>query len=302
MTNDALDPLTNTPPTLTRVKERALIERAEAQAAINDLFLRSMKGDARAWLHGLLKFVSQMKRYSVFTTKLIYVQRPGAVSVGTGHYWAKNGRTIRPGAAPIVILVPNGPITLVYEIEDTEQRHKQLELMPILENPLRVVGNVGLEKFRKNVELFGTTAKRKTGLFRVMEMPLGTARSGHVLHRWDRHGRFLIYLNSSKSSEERLNTLVHEMAHVFCGHCGVHDLGWWSDRRKLKSVVSSKMESDIKEFEAEAVSWIVATRANLNSNAPDYLADKVKYLDRGNININAVLDAANKIEPLLGWH
>lgn len=46
--------------------------------------------------------------------------------------------------------------------------------MPILENSVREVSNAGQEKFRKNVEPFGTTAERKNGVFRVLEMPLGT--------------------------------------------------------------------------------------------------------------------------------
>jgi hypothetical protein len=40
--------------------------------------------------------------------------------MGTPRYWSKRGRSIRPGAMPIIIFVPKGPFTLVYEYEDTE--------------------------------------------------------------------------------------------------------------------------------------------------------------------------------------
>lgn len=281
-------------------KDRVAIERAEAQDAVNDLFRRAMQGDAKAWLKGLLTFVGHMRRYSIFTAKLVYIQRPGAIAVGTSKYWAGHGRTIRPGAIPIVILVPNGPISLVYEVEDTEQHARQLGFDSLDAPRLQVISEHDWQKFRRNVELFGTTAKRRTGLFRIQEKALGTARHGDVHHARDRYDRFIIRLNKSKAIDARFLTLVHEVAHVFCGHTGSHPLGWWQDRRRLHGIKSREMEDDIMEFEAEAVAWIIAKRAGLLSDAPDYLADRIAPLDNERIDMNAVLDAANRIETLMG--
>src|SRR5437016_2976609 len=90
------------------------ITRDEVQDAINDLFHRAMKnGNPKAWMAGLLTFIAGMRRYSIFNAKLIFAQRPGAMAVGTVRYWANRGRSTRPGAMPIVILVPRGPFTLV---------------------------------------------------------------------------------------------------------------------------------------------------------------------------------------------
>jgi hypothetical protein len=87
-------------------RPKAPLTRDEAHEAINDLFRRAMKrGNAKQWMTELLRFVVGMRRYSIFTAKLIYAQRPGALAVGTPLYWSRRGRSVRPGAMPIVILV-----------------------------------------------------------------------------------------------------------------------------------------------------------------------------------------------------
>ena len=271
------------------------LTRDEAHEAINDLFRRAMKhGNAKQWMAGLLTFIAGMRRYSIFTAKLIYVQRPGAVAVGTPLYWARRGRSVRPGAMPIVILVPRGPFTLVYEYEDTEGQEPPSPLASFAAK-----GNitaVDWDRLKRAVELDGKRRNAK-GMVRIMEAGLGYGRAGDVHHRRDAAGRFVIRINSNHDAPTKWATLVHELGHVYCGHCGRHERGWWPDRRKLPRMHQS-MQDDIREFEAEAVAWIVASRAGIETKSTEYLAAKVAPLDNERVDVDAVLQAANHIESL----
>jgi hypothetical protein len=50
-------------------------------------------------------------------------------------------------------------------------------------------------------------------------------------------------LNSNLSAEARYATLVHELAHLYCGHLGTLNDKWWPDRRGLPHAA--------REFEAK---------------------------------------------------
>ncbi len=64
-------------------------------------------------------FMRREKRYSIFNSALIYLQRPGALYVDTETGWNKNKRYIGPGVTPIVVVHPFGPVNFVYEYADT---------------------------------------------------------------------------------------------------------------------------------------------------------------------------------------
>lgn len=251
-------------------------------------------GGAKQWMQGLLTFIAGMRRYSIFTAKLIYVQRPGAAAVGTPLYWAKRGRSVRPGAFPIIILVPRGPFTLVYEYEDTEGREPQRPLASFA-----ATGNISVadwDRLKRTVELDGKS-RHANGIVRIMEAGLGYRLAGDVQHRRDASGRFIIRINANHDAPAKWTTLVHELGHVYCGHCGRHDRGWWLDRRRLPGIHES-MQKDIREFEAEAVAWIVTARAGIQTNSAEYLAAKVAPLDNDRVDVDAVLQAANHMELL----
>jgi hypothetical protein len=55
---------------------------------------------------------------------------------------------------------------------------------------------------------------------------------------------FELLLNSVLSAEARYGTLVHELAHLYCGHLGTPNGRWWPDRQNLSLAV--------REFEAES--------------------------------------------------
>jgi hypothetical protein len=79
---------------------------------------------------------------------------------------------------------------------------------------------------------------------------------------------FEILLNGNLSTESRYGTLIHELAHWYCGHVGTPNGRWWPDRQNLSQVV--------REFEAESVSYLVCVRLGLDTASDEYLAEYVR--------------------------
>jgi hypothetical protein len=79
---------------------------------------------------------------------------------------------------------------------------------------------------------------------------------------------FELLLNSVLSPEARYGTLVHELAHLYCGHLGTPNARWWPDRQDLSH--------DVQEFEAESVSYLICTRLGIDTASDEYLAAYVR--------------------------
>jgi hypothetical protein len=79
---------------------------------------------------------------------------------------------------------------------------------------------------------------------------------------------FDLLLNGNLSAESRYGTLVHELAHLYCGHLGTPNGRWWPDCKNLSQVV--------EEFEAESVSYMVCTRLGIDTASDEYLASYVR--------------------------
>ena len=77
----------------------------------------------------------------------------------------------------------------------------------------------------------------------------------------------LVSRDSVLSAEARYGTLVHELAHLYCGHLGTPNARWWPDRQNLSVAV--------REFEVESVSYLVCTRLGIDTASDEYLAGYV---------------------------
>ena len=78
----------------------------------------------------------------------------------------------------------------------------------------------------------------------------------------------LVKRDSVLSAEARYGTLVHELAHLYCGHLGTPNGRWWPDRQNLSLAV--------REFEAESVNYLVCTRLGIDTASDEYLAGYVR--------------------------
>jgi len=169
---------------------------------------------------------------------------------------------------PIVILQPMGPILFVFDVSDTAPLPNARPLPPQVEDPFRVRdGKIG-------VQLALTIDIAKRDGVRVSERADGSQRAGSI--QWAAAGQHLeftiakkpvqrstqiplwfeLLLNSVLSAEARYGTLVHELAHLYCGHLGTPNDRWWPDRQNLSPAV--------REFEAEYVNYLVCNRIGID--------------------------------------
>jgi hypothetical protein len=215
--------------------------------------------------------------YSPFNALLIYAQMPGAHFVCTALRWRRDyHREIKIGARPIVILQPMGPILFVFDAGDTEPLPNARPLPVAVNDPFRVrSGKIG--------EQLALTIQNATrdGV-RVSERADGSQQAGSIqCARAGQHLEFTIankpmpkstqiplwfelILNSRLSAETRYGTLIHELAHLYCGHLGTPNERWWPDRQNLSHAV--------REFEAESVSYLVCARLGIDTASEGYLA------------------------------
>jgi hypothetical protein len=92
------------------------------------------------------------------------------------------------------------------------------------------------------------------------------------------------------TAEERFATLVHELAHIYCGHLNVSIGVWWPHR---------PLDRPCREFEAEAVAWIVCSRKGLDPGSYRYLEGYLRPNARiPEVSLNQIMVAANHIEQL----
>lgn len=109
--------------------------------------------------YDLLQFVARFRFYSPFNAMLIHIQMPGARFVAPPHRWLRDyARRIKPGAHPLVILQPMGPVLFVFDVGDTEATEDAPPLPPEVENPFEVrKGKVGgaLELLYENAKRDG---------------------------------------------------------------------------------------------------------------------------------------------------
>ncbi len=173
-----------------------------------------------------------------------------------------------------------GPILFVFDVSDTAPLPNARPLPLQVEDPFQVRnGKIG-------GQLALTTENAKRDGVRVSERADGSQRAGSIQRAAaGQHLEFTIaqkpmqktaqiplwfelLLNSIFSDEVRYGTLVHELAHLYCGHLGTPNDRWWPDRQNLSH--------SVREFEAESVSYLVCTRLGIDTTSDEYLAAYVR--------------------------
>ena len=280
------------------------LDQDSARTALDELFTLARKyNSSNAYLE-LIRFVGRFRFYSPFNAMLIHTQMPGAHFVCTALGWRRDyHREIKIGARPIVILQPMGPILFVFDVSDTAPLPNAPPLPVRVEDPFKVrSGKIGGQ--------LGLTIEnaRRDGV-RVSERADGSQQAGSI--QWAAAGQHLeftiankrmpistqvplwfeLLLNSSLSAESRFGTLIHELAHLYCGHLGTRNGRWWPDRQNLSPVV--------REFEAESVSYLVCARLGIDTASDEYLAGYVgKSAATPPISLDRVLKSVCLLEQM----
>lgn len=279
-------------------------DRDVAKRALDELFSHAGRYRSSKEYDELMAFLRLFRSYAPFNAMLLHTQMPGARYVAPAHRWrSQYGRRVKPNARPLVILQPMGPVMFVFDVSDTEPMDGAPALPPEVERPFEVYGR------KIGSELGWTIENAKRDGIRVYDQQAGSQSAGSI--RTTAGGstlqvqvrerpepqfitvplRYQLLLNADHETEARYATLVHELAHLYCGHLGTPNPRWWPDRRGLST--------DIEEFEAESVCHLVCRRLGILTRSDQYLSG---YLDAHDeippISLDRVLVAARMIEEM----
>lgn len=261
----------------------------------NNLFSQVRRYRNKSEFKEMLQFIKGFPCVGPYNAMLVRIQKPGAKFVTSASAWEETyDRVIKPGARPLLILHPFGPVAFVYDIADTEGGKPVPDWVI---NPFAVRGNMAenlWDTLRRNLPRIGVKyyevdhGNQSAGLIRkrkeVATVEVDDNRYG--LLYWD------LAVNANHAVATKFATIIHELAHLFCGHLGL------VPDRAIKSAAFLPMET--REFEAESAAWLVCQRQGLDIGSDSYLNN---YLDGDGkipgLNVDAMLKAAGIIEGLL---
>lgn len=251
---------------------------------LDELFARSREYRSSANYLETLRFIARMRNHSPYNAFLLRMQNPAMTYALTAARWRSlYGRRVKEDARPCIILVPFGPVSFVYDLLDTTGP----DIPPDVLEPFRARGELEPQVW-KNLQ---DNCRAHDIELRPVSLSLHEAGSvGARPRQAPGAPAYTIEVNARLSLENCFATIVHELAHIFCGHCGSHAGGPDCEDR-------SGLSKQAEEFEAESVSFLVCKRYGIESESETYLAG---YVGKNEaiplISINTVLKAAKVIE------
>ena len=236
----------------------------------------------------LLGFVVRLRNFAPFNAMLLQVQKPGLMYAASAADWKERfGRKPKPGARPLLILWPFGPVSFVYDAEDTEGK-------PLPKDASSFFAHGPMDGTR--IDSFCQRMRSKCIHSEMIDAGNGSAGSIRVTHRpADLKGTsaYQMLINRSHAPATQFVTIAHELGHLFLGHLG-------SDAY-LKIPDRPQMDHSQSELEAESVAYLVAARNGVSSESEKYLAKYVQeHMTIGQLDVYQVLRAAGQVETLLG--
>jgi hypothetical protein len=265
------------------------LPKDNSKKAIDDLISRSLAYGTGPELKALLEFVHRFPHIAPYNAMLLHVQNPGIRYALRAPVWEKRyRRRVRVGARPYVILQTMGPVAFVFDVSDTERDPESLisDIPEEILNPFPAKGQPPPGALRR----LETACALVNVIVRVEDY--GSNLAGKVIRVGATGAPFIVILNSKHTEAQKLGTLSHELAHIFCGHRGQTDEGFWTDRRGTPT--------DAAEVEAEAVAYLITDRMNLDIGSVRYLAAYLSSPNQlPNYSLDVLLKAAGKIEEMV---
>ena len=263
-------------------------------SALDEMFTASLKYRNSGVYREMLAFISRFPQYSAFNGCLMYIQNPGATYVATAGAWLRRfGRKPRSDAQPLMILAPMAPVLFLFDIAETEG----IEVDRNMLKAPAVRGRLLKEFYDKTVENCavhniaignGESSDPRTG--QVVTLTYNT-RKLYTAFAPDPGASYLIVLDDSQPLENRYDTLVYGLGHIFAGHLGIDEKAWWQDRRGVDQTVA--------DVEAESIAFLVLHRKGLTDRSKAHLsgfAESDQVLPA--FSLNALFHAAQYIEDM----
>jgi hypothetical protein len=266
----------------------------EDKFAIDDLLKRGWQFKNSEDFTKFLNFIANFDHYSRYNTMLVYVQNRNVTFFGGPSYWKKKfHRTVKKDARPYLILTPNGPVMLVYDIFDTNGVETADEFLAkgLGHKPLEVKGHLS-----EDVLLHAIKEANNWGI-KVSFKPLSYFNGGSITTVYT-NGDTEISLKEGLMNEEYFRILMHELAHLFLGHTGHKGL-YYKNSTKPIALPIRELSTTAEELEAETVSYLICRKLGLEARSAEYIADYIKdENDLLQFSHETVIKIADKIERL----
>ncbi len=251
--------------------------RREVESGIDSLLRQSIAYRGSREFQDMVGFMSSFRDYAPYNNMLVRVQNPTCSFYATESDWRRRfDRHLKEDARPMLILAPMHPVMLVYDLGQTDGGPLPEELNRFS----RFEGKWNPEWLSRTVE-----NARVRDSIRVDIKTLSSTNAGFAtLARGDARSKMRIAIHDQLDEVSRYGVLCHELAHIYLGHLGSDKDYWWPSRTGLNKKTV--------EIEAEAVAFIVTTRAGLTGSSPAYVS---RYLPEGKIPSSVSLDLIAKV-------
>jgi hypothetical protein len=261
--------------------------KEEAMSALDELVQTALAYHTPERLRELLDFAERLPKVAPFNAMLLHVQNPSMSFACSAREWAMQGRRVKLGSRPMVIMKLMGPVSFVFDLVDTEGAPLPPAVQAQILHPFSVEGTVTEQDWAVFVE--GCRAMD----IGVEEKAMGPDAAGQMtrLNNPNSAIRYQALVNDSLSLAAKYVTLAHELAHLFCGHLGADKTEFWENRSTL-SLAS-------REMEAEAVANLVGRRRRLMAASAKYLSG---YLSPGqglpDYSLEVILKVVHSVEEV----
>lgn len=260
-------------------------EKEAVRRSLDELFNFARQYRASKSYRELIQFIGRFRFYAPYNAMLVHIQMPGARYVAPANRWVRQfGRIVKPNARPLVILQPMGPVMFVFDVADTEPGPNPAPLPPEVERPFEVRKGYVSKEIERTIEnakrdgvriqlrkegsqSAGSIRREDTQGLRFLPFQTGKDKQGNPMHV-NIPVRYSLLINENLSRTAQYATMVHELAHLYCGHLGTPNPKWWPDQRGLPK--------EALEFEAESVTYLICCRLGIDNPSEEYLAGYMK--------------------------
>ncbi len=262
----------------------------DGESALLDQLLRDAKLYRTSTAYkDLLDFAARMPHLAPYNAMLLQIQKPGLSHAAHATEWHRLfGRTIKENARPLLILFPFGPVSLVYDILDTEGPDLPVDAFSfVARGPIDALAiNKAVKRlFARNIVCeFVDQGDHAAGSIVRTSFANPADKASRSTYR--------VTINRNHSPATQFATLAHELAHLFLGHIG-------SDSH-LGIRQRTGLDERTREIEAESVSYLACVRHAVESRATPYLSNQLASDGAlPDIDVYTIMRAAGAVEQML---
>ncbi len=271
----------------------------------------------------IMDFVGKFKHIAPFNAFLINIQRPSARLVLRAKEWKdKFNRRIHPNAQQLIVLVPFGPVEIMYDIDQTVAidtpenlqpslfdditdialKPKQLTEQQIIDSYIHqyqtenTIDKLYYYNLMDNMAKYGISIDNNFNASSEYAAYISVSTDETILIKYNKDGeiytksKYLISVNSQQDLTTSFASICHELGHLFCKHLPYYNEG----------MVRKRLSHKEKEFEAEAVAWLICRRMGIKNPSEKYLAGYVGTNEPlPQYSMEAILRATAEIEKMI---